>query len=355
MTVKAKLHIIVPGLCGPLAATDVLEKSVACNAWLKRLSQAKNFNSATNLHDVLASIFHLKFNNDFPATALTLLAKNLYHENKHYMFADPVHLQADMNQAVLTSAEDLTINEEESSQLLQALNSHFKQDDLEYFAIDNKQWIVASNNAIDIKTTALVDAVSRNINFILPEGNDATRWRQLLTEAQMLLHAHEVNSHREDSAQDIINSLWFHGCGGLPDIDELAFNNNKITSVCSDHSLLKGIADLVGSDYMPLPVNTSDYIQQLLVYKALAGNNNSLNVLHLSAMEHLVNYTDVSLWLDKLIMLLEQWLYPLITMANKNDIQIILYPCAGKKYYFSKYDFLKIWQQAKLEQHVRCY
>lgn len=355
MSIKTELHLIVPGLCGPLANTDLLKNNPAFNGWLKRLSQAKHSSSPASLYDVITSIFHLTINDDFPSAALTLLANNRYDENKHFMFADPVHLQADINQAILTSAEDLNIDDQESVQLLQTLNNHFQQDALDFFALENNQWMVSTDFSIDMKTTALVDAVARNIHFILPEGKSSTRWRQWLTEAQMLLHSHQVNSHREDAGQATINSLWFHGCGGLPGIDKSPCNKNKISSVCSNYLVLKGVADLVGCDYFALPNTVSDYTEHLLEQHASNQGDNTINVLHLSSLEHWVNYTDVSLWLENLIVLLGQWLYPLFTMANKNNIQIILYPCTDKKYYFSKYDFLKIWQQVKLEQHIRCY
>ena len=349
---KSELHLIVPGLCGPLAETHTLKKNRDFNAWLKRLARAEQSASQANTDAVIATIINLKLDNEFPSAALSLFANGMYDTDKHYMCADPVHLRADLSQAVLTSSEDLAINKRESAELRETLNQHFQQDQIKIISIDNKQWFVASNNIIAMKTTALVEAVGRNINFILPEGQDSTRWKQVLTEAQMLMHTHEVNTDREIAGVATINSLWFHGCGDLPDITEYKHSQHKISSICSSHNVLKGVANLVESEYLLLPESAGDYIEQLSHRELLKLENNSKNILHLSTLEHLVNYSDGSVWLEELLVLLEHWIYPILKMANKNNISVILYSCAGKQYTFSKYDVLKVWKQAVLEQHV---
>ena len=80
-----------------------------------------------------------------------------------------------------------------------------------------------------------------------------------------------------------------------------------------------------------------------------------VNVLHLSALTHPVNYSDVNIWLSELKAVLNHWVYPLITMASKNNIKLVLYPCNERQYQFSKYDALKFWRQDKLEQHINAY
>ena len=124
----------------------------------------------------------------------------------------------------------------------------------------------------------------------------------------------------------------------------------EVGSVCSNQDMLKGLAKLIKSDYLTVPDTVNEYARHLLTDK-----KHSVNVLHLSELEHLVNYTDVSLWLDKLTELVDHWIYPLLKVAYKNNIKVILYPCNNKQYHFSKYDFLKVWKQGKLEQHVNRY
>ena len=87
----------------------------------------------------------------------------------------------------------------------------------------------------------------------------------------------------------------------------------------------------------------------------LNNTENTVNVLHLEDIEHLVNYMDVNIWLDKLAEVAENWIIPLIRMADNNNIRTFLYPCNGRYYRFSKYDSLKFWRQQKLEKHVHSY
>ncbi len=348
----SELHLIVPGLCGPLAETQSVKNSPVLKKWINTLSRAGSCSSPGSVNDVLVSIFNLKIKTDFPSAALTLLANDMYEVSTFYMHADPVHLRADMDHAVLTSSKDLDISNNESKVLCETLNQHFNQDGLRFIALQNDQWFVLAEKEIHLSTTPLVEAVGRNVNFILPEGEHATRWKQLLTEAQMLMFAHEVNVTRENNGFMSVNSLWFHGSGELPETLDNAHGRvvSEVSSVCSNQDVLKGLAKLVSSDYLTLPDTANEYARHLLAYK-----KNSIHVLHLSKIEHLVNYTDVSLWLDKLTELVDRWIYPLLKVANKNNIKVILYPCNKKQYHFSKYDYLKFWQQGKLQQHVDSY
>jgi len=348
----SELHLIVPGLCGPLAETQSVKNSPVLKKWIKTLSRAGSCSSPSNVNDVLVSIFNLKIKTDFPSAALTLLANDMCEVSTFCMHADPVHLRADMDHAVLTSSKDLDISNNESKVLCETLNQHFNQDGLRFIALQNEQWFVLTEKEIHLSTTPLVEAVGRNVNFILPEGEHATRWKQLLTEAQMLMFSHEVNVTRESNGFMSVNSLWFHGSGELPETLDNTHGRvvSEVGSVCSNQDVLKGLAKLVSSDYLPVPDTVNEYARHLLAYK-----NKSIHVLHLSEIEHLVNYTDVSLWLDKLTELVDHWIYPLLKVANKNNIKVILYPCNKKQYHFSKYDYLKFWQQGKLEQHVDSY
>jgi len=347
---RSELHIVVPGICGPLAETQSLQHSHVLNKWINILSKSQEVSSTDSVNDVIASILNLTIEDDFPSAALTLLANDPYDESKHYMFADPVHLQADMDHAILTSSEDLNINAEEAALLCDSLNRHFNQDGLDFIVLQNKQWLVSTTDKIQLNTTPLVEAVGRNVNFILPEGEGATHWKKILTEAQMLMHLHEVNTAREKESKLSINSLWFHGSGNLPASHKHVAGKENVSSICSNQAMLNGLANHVKCNYIMLPESTSEYIEYLL-----ANTNNSVNVLHLSDLEHLVNYTDVDPWLGRLTALLEHWIYPLLKVANNKNIKVTLYPCNKKQYHFSKYDFLKFWRQAKLEQYVNSY
>lgn len=345
MKAVTELHLIVPGLCGPLAEIQSLNNNRILKHWVKTLSRAHSAASAENLHATIKSIFNLPIEGDLPTASLVMLANGSYDSSLNYLHADPVHLRADLDHAVLNSSVDLAIKEIESDKLCATLNQHFSQDGLSFSIIDKDNWILSSENNIQMATTPLADAVGRNINFLLPKGEDSAKWKQMLTEAQMLMHAHEVNVGREQAGDRSINSLWLHGCGKLPDMTQ-----SNVSSVCSDHDVFKGLASQMKCDYIAVPDSVDEYKESLL-----SNRDNSVNVLHVSALDHLINYTDVSIWLEQLTGLLDDWVYPLIKMANNKNIKVMLYPCNNKQYRFSRYDSLKIWRQGSLDQHVDSY
>lgn len=343
------LHIIAPGISGPLADVSSLKDKVTLQRWVKVLSRARRQESATSMHALLVELFALSCDSDFPSAALSALAQTKYDGSLFYLCADPVHLQADMDHALLTSSADLSITEQQADRLCAALNTHFQQDGMHFSQLDKDRWLLACSaqeerDITSILTTCLSDAVGRNINFILPQGEAASYWKQVLTEAQMLLHAHTVNDQRENSGQSSINSLWFHGAGDLPQTGQ-----HRIASICSDDLMMQGLASHVRCDHFALPESVEAYADLLLQ------QGSDERVLHLPMLEHLVNYSDVDVWCEGLQKLLDNWIYPLQNMANRLNIQVRLYPCNGSQYCFSRLDALRLWRRQHLAKHISSY
>lgn len=341
MAADLELHIVVPGLCGPLAETQSLENNNTVKKWIRCLSRSVVTSSASCVHDVFSPLLNLSISNDFPTAALSMMTHESYDDSLHYMCADPVHLQADIDHAILTSSDDLAIQESDSAIFCDVLNKHFNQDGLFFLCVNKDRWVVASKDKIRLDTTPLSEAIGRNVNFILPKGEDAVSWNRVLTEAQMLMHSHDINTVRETSGRQSVNSLWFHGSGDLPE-----FSKHSSMFICSNDSALEGLSSHTGSDYIKVPAAFDDYKETLL------SQTSDINILHISELEHLVNYSDVNVWLEKFTEVLDAWVYPLIDVANENDVRVMLYPCNNKQYQFSKYDSLKFWRQENLEQHV---
>ncbi len=69
---------------------------------------------------MLSSIVGLQCDTDFPSAALTLLASSdqANDTSRYYMHADPVHLEANLDHAILTSSADLYITEKESDRIM---------------------------------------------------------------------------------------------------------------------------------------------------------------------------------------------------------------------------------------------
>lgn len=342
---NAELHLIIPGICGPVAELHALRSSDEIKKWTAILAKATCFKSQESVYDVLTFVLGLQYENNFPSAELTLLANGYDSNARHYMHADPVHLQADLDHAILTSSVDLDIRQSEATALCGVLNDHFQQDGITFQQLNKDEWLLSGPDKIEMNTTPLSQAVGRNINFILPEGEGSGYWKKILTEAQMLMYSSDTNNSRENSGEQSVNSLWFHGAGDLP-----AYNNVKVESICSNTLMFKGLAQHIGIDYVAIPSSASDYVEYLL--NNHRGRN---NLLHLTDLEHVINYTDCNIWLEKLTELLDEWVYPLIKLAEKNGVNVMLYPCDNKQYVFSKYDAMKFWRTNKLDNHISSY
>ncbi len=255
-----------------------------------------------------------------------------------------MHLRAELDHAVLTPCVDLEITEHESISLCDALNKHFAVDGLSFFRLNKEQWFVSSKNKITVETTPLVDAIGRNVNFILPKGDDSSQWKQRLNEVQMLMHTHAVNEKRENTNRQIINSLWLYGSGGLPQAGE------AVSSICSNDDLYDGLSRHLHCTYSKVPASVGLYQDYLLEQ-----GEDAINLLHLSELEGLTNYTDVSMWLEKLTEIVDDWVYPLIKFCNKDNIKVTLYPCNGSKYQFDKFDSFKFWRSGTIDEYVTRY
>lgn len=339
-----ELHIIAPGLCGPLAETGSLASDHVFRQWCAVLSRAERLPAASSLHATLATLFSLSHDGDLPAAALAVLAEQGDTDAGHFLFADPVYLQADLDHAVLSSIDDIDITPPELQSLYESLNTHFERDGITFIQLAGGQWVARSREAMALQTTPLHEAIGRNVNFILPTGEQAPRWNKVLTEAQMLLHAHPVNVERESLGKLPVNSLWLHGAGDLPVAREL-----PAMQVSSDHNLIKGLAMLHRCEAVPLPDSVEAYVRKV------CSSEHRRFVLYLDDLQQLVNYTDVSLWRDGLAELLDSFLYPLLKSVKRKNIDVKLYPCNGSLYRISRYDHLKFWRSNDPGKHVSSY
>ena len=78
----------------------------------------------------------------------------------------------------------------------------------ELFAVESETVVYARAQGFDYHAPSLDYAQSDILEAFLPHGNDLKRWQKLLTELQMLLHAHPVNATRAQRGARSINSLW---------------------------------------------------------------------------------------------------------------------------------------------------
>jgi hypothetical protein len=218
---------------------------------------------------------------------------------------DPVHIQIDLDEAILLANDKLLLNEHEARQIIKDINLHFAQDGLRVEYCAPHEWCLKGQLALT--TSPLSEVMYKNINSYLPHGNDEHRWRQIINEIQMLLHGHTVNEQRLLQGKPTINSLWLWGSGQYNSIAK------KFDLVCSDDKLATQTASLAGIAHKTLLMGMDSV--------SLA-NRNSLIIL--TGQMDMVRSKDVFGWFATLKKLDSQILAPIYEMLKKRQLKRIV-------------------------------
>jgi len=230
---------------------------------------------------------------DWPAAPLAFAGDGGEPGAEYWLRADPVHLRLHNDGLILLAPETLEITEDESHDLAGALNRHFEADGFVFHAPHPRRWYVKIPQAPKIRTITLREAIRRDVNRLLPEGEERLRWHRIFNEVQMLLHAHPVNAAREDRSAAVVNSLWFWGGGTVP-----AVVSSTLDATQGDDPLAMGLARLAGINSAPLAVGG-----------AFAAGNNTLVDLRDAEREFMRG--NVAGWRHALETLESRWFAPL--------------------------------------------
>ena len=353
------LQLLVPGLCGPLPEIQPLLTDTDCQRVFSLLAKARATTLETDrLAPLLANLFKLDINDEFPSAALSLRGylergetpltmpaaelEGLLNGGGYFLHADPVHLRADMDHAILLGTQELNIGPIEATALTQQLQTHFAEDDVRLFAMDAAHWFVHVKQPQALQTVELSDAVGRNVNFILPQGEDASYWKSFLNEAQMLLSMQAENQQREQQGQLTVNSVWLHGGGCLPSVQEMT-----VSAVYSDDALLQGLANISDLTCSPVDASVDVFMSQIA--------EQAMPLLYINSLSPWLNYTDAEMWRRQLQVFATQWLQPLLAQVRQGKLTLTLYPANNQCYHFGRFDSYRFWRKAKIENYVSHY
>ena len=182
----------------------------------------------------------------YPAGALTLAAQGADPGEDSWVRADPVQLRVVDDKLVVVPAEAFALPAEEARALCDALNAHFAG--MEFTLAQPRRWyarlapIEETRPALDAAGTALE----------LPK-----QAAPLLTEIQMVLHAHPVNEAREARGEPAVNSLWLWGAGRAPRA------RAPWQSVAADDPAVLGAARLANARQRALPRSAHEWLERL--------------------------------------------------------------------------------------------
>ncbi len=232
-----KVSLVCPGLLSPPGSeqTDrrrypVIEKFLGC---------AERTESAdSGLEALCYRLFGYHRGEPPPAGALSALASALLDagDENHWALATPAHVIADRTRLRLLDPE-VALTEVQSDRLVDALNTHFQPQGLQFHAVSARQWLLKSRRPLPVEPLSYAQMLGRPIAVQTADDTQDRRWPALLNEIQMLLFAHPVNQQREAEGLLAVNSLWCWGGGRLP-----ASAGPCVQQVYADLPFVKGLA-----------------------------------------------------------------------------------------------------------------
>jgi hypothetical protein len=123
-----------------------------------------------------------------------------------------------MDQVVMADPAHLRLSDDESQQLLLAMQPFLQEDGLQVTWHSALRWHVQGAMLADLPTASLDRVIGQNVKDWLPNSPAARPLQRLQSEMQMLLYNHPVNDARDTRRQHTVNAFWLHGAGTLPAI-----------------------------------------------------------------------------------------------------------------------------------------
>ena len=267
---------------------------------------------------------------DWPSAPIAVFGAGTPPGDEFWLCADPVHLQVNRDQLILQAPETLSITDAEAASLCAALNLHFAADHLTFLAPQSHRWYLRTARAARIHTSSLAQAAGRDVDRMLPEGEERMAWHRVFNEVQMLLHAHPVNEEREQRGALAINSLWFSGGGTLPRV------HTSFKAVIGSSALARGLAKLAEIPFAPAEPGMAITADNVLIELCDAATA-SLRL-------------DPVGWKDALENMERRWFAPFAALLKKGSIGelVIATIASGHSYrwYVSRLHLWRLWRPA---------
>jgi hypothetical protein len=129
--------------------------------------------------------------------------------------ASPVHYVAETSNVRLAVEGVLTLAQEDAEMLALHFNREWHDAGVRMTCGRSGRLYGLFDRALDVTSRDPTDAQNLHIEDYLPTGTDAPRLRRLMSEIEMWLFTHDLNSRRASQGDPAISGLWMWG-GGVP-------------------------------------------------------------------------------------------------------------------------------------------
>ncbi|ADE14053.1 signal peptide protein [Nitrosococcus halophilus Nc 4] len=336
-TAPLHLTLVVPGLIPALEAEAAEGFRLP---FLERIvGQASLEAVAPSLYEAL--LFHLfgipqSGPMDFPLAPLMYSwdKGNVPLERGWWVRADPVCLQPDRDRLVLFGPRYLELNQAESQSLARTVAPLFTEYGWQFEALQPDRWYLRLPQPEKVTFTALAAIEGKHIEPGLPGGPEASRWRALLNEIQMLLHDCPLNREREEQGLSPVNSLWFWGAGEAPSCpaeplwQQVSWGKEPLLQALAAHCKIPG---------KPVPEGANAWLAQ----NSAPGN-------YLVGLDSLLQGTDPFHYREILLALEEDWFRGLYAaLRDRRLASLAFYPLNGHGYHLTGLQSWQLWRRPR--------
>lgn len=205
---------------------------------------------ALQLHDVA---------DKYPSAAVIRTGLSGERADGFWLRAQPIHFAAGLDRLTtvpLRGHARLSIAEREW--LTPTFVDHLQSAGFELHDGADGEWLLRSEAPLQVQTVTPEFAAANPAEDILPRGRDAGGLRRLMTELQMLLHEHPVNTQRQLRGLPALNAIWVHGEGMLSDLSV-----TSLPAACGDDVYLRGIYRLHDRPVKSRPTDVTALLTQV--------------------------------------------------------------------------------------------
>lgn len=126
-------------------------------------------------------------------------------------YCEPVHLRADLSDAIVFDRSQFTLTVAEARLLVDAINRYLQEDDsCRVELAGSGRWYLLSENEIARPLPTLREMERRPVGAVLTDSTLDSGWRRLMNELQIVLHHQPVNIERERRGELPLNGVWIH-------------------------------------------------------------------------------------------------------------------------------------------------
>jgi len=335
MTKLQTLHLLVPGLLGPMPTLDQLGQLPGFELLERLLARGHCVaQPGDDLESVLFGLFGLSTDDapNLPTATYRRIGDGAPADGRYWLQLTPVYLRPDQDRLLLFDVEDLDLTLDEANELAQLFNSHFVEEGWQAEVYHPHRWYLPLASTPGLKTYELTDVFGRNMDLFLPAGEEGIRWHGVLNEIQMLFYSADLNDRREQAGKGPINGLWLSGGGKL-----LGQPRTDLTTLYGDSPLLRGLAGAAGKPVEPLP----DRVDSLL---DSAGGE---ALVCYDRLQRPVLCADPYGWSEQVAQL-ETWMAPLVDAVRGKRLDALrLYTCNGQQYRIDRSALRRFWKRQR--------